>query len=342
MLDYPSVALDLRVGGLLLAALLTGSVAAADVGAPAAMDLNLAVPEGDRAPIAVIPGTGTPSIDLEEVRWSAPYEEPVDRLARRWGMQADELRALNNELVGREEVEPGERFVVYRYRPGEVSRSVGAPTRGRLVHGVPLPEGPHWRLRPHRPRTYGTQGAIEGLMRALAAWHRRDPEAAPLMIGELSKREGGRARPHSSHRSGRDVDIAYVIDPPPQSAMRWTEATAHNVELESTWMLIEALLKTGGVERIFVSPAMQAWLIAYTSGFLSQEEQRRLFQAANDTRRGRADAIIGAWAGHEDHMHIRFACTPADVRCHQPGPRAKKHRKRRRKRGRRRHRRRRR
>lgn len=286
----------------------------------------------DEPPVAVpiahsvIPYAERPLINLDAVWWTAPRNEPIGLLAERWGLKEKGLRALNPDFDG-ERAEAGERFVVWRQRPGAVSRSIGAPNRGRLENGVPFVEGKYWELRAYRPRSYATRNVVENLATALEVWGTAYPEAKPIKLGEFSKRGGGRLTPHSSHRTGRDVDVGYVVHNPTDGP-RFRRATKESLDAEATWGFVHALVSTGSVESIFMTAYVQRMLLPYAKQELPPEELGRWFSVAADGYAARNRAIVKHWRGHDDHMHVRFMCTPMDVGCREAKSRKKKKRRR--------------
>ncbi len=252
--------------------------------------------------------------ELDEVRWTVERGMRLDELATNWGMWVDELRELNPELDGVKWVDAGASFVVYRRDVSKPNRSVGAPNRGRLLGGIPMPEGAHWQLRGHRPRAYGSRTTIGALVDALRAYGAADPAAPPLRIGEISRRSGGRIAPHVSHRSGRDVDIGYVLaDNPDKDERFWRPATAKNIDAPRTWAALSALIETGRVQQVFMSSRLQPVIAAEAAKRLPPEEVARIFSAMNPDPS--IHTIVKHEPGHRDHMHVRFVCEPGNNRC---------------------------
>ncbi len=276
-------------------------------GAPDLTGLAAADPL-DAAP-AVIPGE-----ELDEVRWTVERRMRLEEMATNWGLWVAELRELNPELGDQEWVDAASSFVVHRAGARRRSQSVGAPNRGHLLGGIPLPEGVHWRLREHRPRAYGSRTTITALLAALRAYGAADPSAPPLRIGEISRRAGGRIAPHASHRSGRDVDIGYVMKVNPDSDERfWRTATPKNVDARRTWAFISALIEGGGVQQIFISAKLQPAIAKEAAKTLSREQVALLFSAMNPDPN--VHTLVKHESGHRDHMHVRFACEPGNLRC---------------------------
>jgi murein endopeptidase len=252
--------------------------------------------------------------ELDEVRWSVERRMRLDEMATNWGMWVDDLRELNPELEGVEWVEAASSYVVYRRDPRRPTQSVGAPNRGHLLAGIPMPEGPHWRLREHRPRAFGSTTTIAALLEAMRAYGAADPDAPPLRVGEISRRGGGRIAPHVSHRSGRDVDIGYVMKVNPSENERfWRTADAKNVDAPRTWAFLQALIATGEVQQIFISAKLQPILAREAAKTLSRDEVALIFSAMNPDPN--VHTIVKHESGHRDHMHVRFECERGNVRC---------------------------
>jgi len=264
--------------------------------------------------IGRVPWTLGPHVNLSAVRWTAPRKESLGDLADRWGTTSKLLRALNPETCT-DPVTPGQVFVVYRATDGELSRAVGSPNRGRVEHSVAFPEGQGWVLRPWRHRAYGTKRVVETLAAALVEFHRDHPGTPPLLLGDIGNRRGGRAPPHRSHQSGLDVDLGYVVAEMPSKNSRWRTVRPSEFDAEKNWALMRRLLATGVVEHIYVDNRLQRRLLEVARQELSPEELERTFALAAVGRRKQALAAISHWKGHDDHMHIRFACGPADLRC---------------------------
>lgn len=290
----------------------------------------LALPASVESPaptssVAFVPFEPRARVNLDAVWWTAPRAESLARLADRYGMKEKELRAIDPGLVG-DRVQAGQRVLVYRHTPGTVSRSVGAPNRGRIEHSAPLPEGEGWALRAYRPRAWATRHVVTELASALGEWRERYPDAQPVLLGELAKRGGGRVRPHKSHRSGRDVDVGYVLLQPP-AKHRFTQATPTTLDAAATWGLVQRLLASGSVESIFMAAQVQAQLLPHAIASVDAAKLPAIFSVLATDPREQKKAIIRAWGGHDDHMHVRFACTDADVDCRAPERKKNKKRK---------------
>ena len=212
------------------------------------------------------------------------------------------------------------------------SVSCGATNRGALHGsralnragiGYEIPD-PWWS----RGRRYGTEELVGLIERAAATVAARLPGGV-LAVADLSLPEGGPVSGHRSHQAGRDADlIFYALDPDgapfrPDSVMAYYAASGRAgyaraptftrdiaeryFDLARNWELVKALItdREAEVEHIFVSHRIRHWLLEYarTVGEPDDLIQRA---AAVLKRPGNAEA-------HNDHMHVRVACSEEDI-----------------------------
>ncbi|MEZ4449752.1 MAG: penicillin-insensitive murein endopeptidase [Nannocystaceae bacterium] len=248
----------------------------------------------------------------DEVHWTVRDDAPAEVLASNWGL-GGLLFDLNPELRRGDQVPAGTVLKVYAADPEKPTRSIGACNRGRLQSGMPIPEGDAWRLRPVRRRAFGSTVTVGTLVAAFNAYGERFPEAPKVRVGELAGRKGGKARPHRSHRSGRDVDLGYIVLGEDDGEIRWRRMHKGNFDAEKNWFLIHEMIKTGNVETIFVSRKLQPLLYEIAKQELSEEELAGIFQHPRGL--GGTDPVIRHWKGHHDHMHVRFRCEADNRRC---------------------------
>lgn len=263
-----------------------------------------AMPEAEVAPEAD---------ELELVRWTVPRRMRVNEVCSNWGMWPRDLRELNPELGEDEWIGEGAQLVVHRRDAHRPTLSIGAPSKGRLHAGIPLPEGPHWTMRDHRPHVFGASNTIHGLLEALRVYGAEDPSAPPIRIGEISARRGGRLSPHVSHRSGRDVDIGYVLREMPEDGRYWRLADEDNLDAARNWRFLKALVATGEVQQVFISTRVQRVLAREAAKELGPDELAGMFDAIN--RDPHRKTIVSHESGHRDHMHVRFKCEDGNIRC---------------------------
>jgi penicillin-insensitive murein endopeptidase len=225
------------------------------------------------------------------------------------------------------------------------SASLGTHSDGALRNPAELPlDGDGysvpsaWRAR---HSNYGTDELVGLLVRAARAVDRELP-GGTAAVGDLSRRGGGASVEHKSHQNGRDVDVFfYAVDHAgrpvrPGEAMvrfatdgraaRWSPARglrppphpvpAYRFDTRRNWAFIRALLTDpdAEVEWIFIQRALGAALIREAA---AAGEDPALLARAAFIMHEPSDA-----EAHDDHMHVRLYCDPADrtVGCVDRGP----------------------
>ena len=171
------------------------------------------------------------------------------------------------------------------------SRALGRPNRGKLVRGVPLPPvsayhvtwDPILKQVPNRLwRRWATDRTVQRVLRVLWEYHEENPDAPPVLVGDLSRKNGGDfgARVggglgHASHQNGLDVDVYYprldgLLRAPPRPAQ---------VDRVAAQELVDRFVDMGAVY-VFVGLRVRP--------------------------RG-PKKIVQPIVYHDDHMHVRFA-----------------------------------
>jgi murein endopeptidase len=162
------------------------------------------------------------------------------------------------------------------------SVSIGSPGNGRLVHGVLFPAtGPDhfaWNFRAQRigdsDRTrWGNCHVVRAVLRGLAAYRRRNPDAPRVAVGDMGLRHGGDIDGHSTHENGRQIDLYF---PRRDRAFREPHAVAQ-VDLRLSRELVRAILAAGAY-RVLIGPHIEL---------------------------GPLPRVIH-WPHHDDHLHAMF------------------------------------
>ncbi|MCR9165722.1 MAG: penicillin-insensitive murein endopeptidase [Nannocystaceae bacterium] len=187
--------------------------------------------------------------------------------------------------------------------------SVGKPNRGRLQNGVQLPESEHYTLRDPE-RSYGSSHAITVIHDSIAAFRHETGYQGEIKIADISKRGGGRLRPHSSHQAGRDADIRL----PRRKGTSKDDHSVSAIDWDLSWALVKAFVDSGEVEYIFLETSRQKALrkAAQRAG-ASDEELRRAIQYPS--KRGTNKGIVRHAKGHRMHIHVRIKCAESNSRC---------------------------
>lgn len=191
------------------------------------------------------------------------------------------------------------------------SQSVGSPNSGRVSNSTQLPDNPalYTRLRPEE--AYASSHTIRNLQLAVARWRRDTGYAGKLVIAALSKKGGGRIKPHKSHQSGRDADIRMPVKKGTKGSLA---QNASQVDWDATWGLVRALLETGQIQYIFLSYDRQPYLYKAAKRAGASKEQLDAwiqYPRKNHTNNG----VVRHAKGHTAHIHVRFHCGPNESRC---------------------------
>lgn len=212
--------------------------------------------------------------------------------------------------------------------------TVGVPNQGVLTEAEELPvrgEG-FVRYRPQSNHYFGRPRLVHALEQAAAEVARKAPGGAPLFIGDLSAKTGGRIPGHDSHRSGRDVDLLFLVLTPsgiPISSPGFVRFEGDGLaqvpdskdyvrlDIDREWLLLRALLTSPeiGVQFMFVCRELEALLIDHARAL---GEPDALLLRAETVMLQPSDSLP-----HDDHVHLRIACTPEEAiaGCSGGGPR---------------------
>jgi len=248
---------------------------------------------------------------VEPTRW--------EEAARTFEVDEAQLRAWNPRYRGYETRLP-KRALLSLWRESGVTRypmpafdaplpdiepipgglSIGRPQIGRLKHGVQLPPSEDYEIQ-LESEAYGSSATIWHLRRGLTEFRRASGYRGLLRVGSISREGGRQLRGHASHQSGRDADIRLPIM---AGAPEHGQLYASQIDWHATWALVDALVRTGGVQFIF----------------LEQRHHRQLERAAQrlgaePERIERVMAYVIHAKGHRSHLHVRFLCAPEETAC---------------------------
>jgi hypothetical protein len=163
------------------------------------------------------------------------------------------------------------------------ARSVGLPYSGRLIGGTQLPvSGPDWVTWnpitdsvPNLPsRLYGNERTIRTVITVIAAYRAAHPSAPRVIVGDISRRDGGSMNEHVSHQNGLDVDVYY---PRRDRRLRAPIAVGQ----------IDHRLAQDLLDR-FVAAGAQMVFVGYS------------------TRLTGPSGVVVPYPNHDNHMHVRF------------------------------------
>ena len=216
--------------------------------------------------------------------------------------------------------------------PG-LAGSVGWPHHGVQTGAIELPErGDGFERYRANGEYYWVQPAlVRGIQEAAQVVHDTLPGGAPLLIGDISARHGGKISRHQSHRSGRDVDLLWYVTTPdgvsvknPSFVHLGRDGLARvpgrggyvRLDVPRQWLLIKSLLssRTIDVQWLYSSSIVEALVVDYAR---AKNDDPELIWRAQNVMLEPADSLP-----HDDHLHLRVACSPeASVQgCEGGGP----------------------
>lgn len=180
--------------------------------------------------------------------------------------------------------------------------SCGSPNRGRLVNGIKMQSEEGIRVR-NEERTWGTPETIAAIRFAVAKVHQEFPGTPDILVGDISRENGGCLGTHKSHQSGRDVDLSYY---PSDGSDRqfFFNANEKNMDVARTWKLVEGLMEGDKTQYIFIDRSVQKVLYKYVRDELKlpEDELQSIFGAVSKSK----SAKIRHARGHKNHIHVRF------------------------------------
>jgi penicillin-insensitive murein endopeptidase len=215
--------------------------------------------------------------------------------------------------------------------PG-LAGSVGMPNHGVQTGAVELPaQGKGYqRYRPKGANHWGRPRLVSALQRIAAEMEDELP-GSTLVIGDLGAKSGGKIPGHASHRSGRDVDLLFYTSTPAGAPLPSPGFVRHDadglavvpetgdyvrIDIERQWLVVKKLLADPeiGVQFLFISRPLEALLIDYAK---ARGESLELVYRAQTVMLQPGDSLP-----HDDHLHVRIACSPEEIQagCSGGGP----------------------
>ncbi len=217
--------------------------------------------------------------------------------------------------------------------PG-LAGSVGMPNQGVQTGALELPErGKGFeRYRPKGRNHWGRPRLVNALTRIAAEVDAELPGGV-LVIGDLGAKDGGQIPGHASHRSGRDVDLLFFALTPagaPIASPGFVRYEADGLavvpdadaddyvrlDVAREWLLVKKLVNDReiGVQFLFISRPLEALLMDYAR---ARGEPLELQYRAQTVMLQPGDSLP-----HDDHLHLRIACSPDETEagCSGGGP----------------------
>ncbi len=190
------------------------------------------------------------------------------------------------------------------------SVSVGFVEEGRMINGMPFPEGEAWTVVVPEScwTTQETADAITAAARQVRAWY---PGGAPVRVGQVSGKEGGYLPPHISHQNGRDIDVGLFYPGPEPYRIKEREKV---MDVAMNWAFAKAILMHGDVQFILLDKRVQKVLYDYA---LAHGENKAWLDSLFNA--GKRSAFFHA-RKHRDHFHVRLYNPRAQELAHRLAP----------------------
>jgi penicillin-insensitive murein endopeptidase len=222
-------------------------------------------------------------------------------------------------------LEIAERGDLFTFFTRPFAQAFGHYDRGTLAKPDALKdEGDGYlKLFRQRDRAYGTLDLVTLVGEAAQALRKDYPAVERLQIGDVSAKLGGPVGGHGSHQNGLDVDVVFLRrdrrEMNPRSARAnetgfdedFVDAKGRissNFDTEANWRLIELLVSTGRVDRIFVDQNIKREFCEYA--------------AAKGRRADWTETLrkLRHWENHQDHLHLRLTCPASSNECKTTPP----------------------
>ena len=159
--------------------------------------------------------------------------------------------------------------------PPQAPSGGGGASGGSSAVNTPLPSSGSGFYNKHgsNTRSYGIKGTIDALTAVGRAFKAKHPSGPRIGMGDISFRGGGPMAPHKSHTRGVDVDIRLPRNDGVEAGTNFRDPTysrSHTQDLVN-------MIRANGVLRVeyifFNDPSVTG---------------------------------VKPWAGHDDHLHVRF------------------------------------
>ncbi|MCR9162385.1 MAG: penicillin-insensitive murein endopeptidase [Nannocystaceae bacterium] len=248
------------------------------------------------------------------VKYTVRRGGTLENVANLYKIFHHEITALNPGVKLEQDLPPKTAVVVYSADDDRQSQSIGTPSNGKLAGGVPMVDGPGRVMKMIGWKSFATAHTVAVLDKVLRRWAKTG-HSQPVLVGNMSSRNGGRLKPHSTHQSGRDVDLGYMQILPSGEELNWRVMNSRNLDAKETWALMSMLVQTGQVEVIYVDREIQKLLHEYavSQNLMPKSALKRWMEYPAPT--GSGTPVMQHVKGHVDHMHVRFKCQPHESQC---------------------------
>ena len=174
--------------------------------------------------------------------------------------------------------------------------------------GAQLPgaDGLYQRWDPKR--SWATSYVIETLETVAGRVAFELPLADPLLIGDMSRRGGGRMEGHVTHDKGIDVDIGLFMDDGRQPLGGFVDLRPSQLDVRSTWILVRTMLDTGQVQFILLDQGLIDRLKSYAISEvgLDRATAEDIFPPREERPAWSERGVVRHAPNHKSHLHVRL------------------------------------
>ncbi len=183
---------------------------------------------------------------------------------------------------------------------------------GRLLFGRRM--GPTEGVWMRTKDTFTVPDVPRALRKIAKVIREKHPGGPDMMIGDISKRGGGRFPPHHSHRSGRDVDLRYYLKEIKAGDHKYHFVTRFNFDVERMWTFLDVVVQEDMADLIYIDFRHQKLLWKYARKEKKIPSKDLLPILSYPRARNHPDALVKHARGHHNHIHIRFKAPEAQAR----------------------------
>lgn len=267
-------------------------------------DVKVAVPLPQPRPqITLAPRQ--PELTSEEINKLLDNPEVTLEISEPMSMPSPAVRKYS--LPGVEKLRP-------QIGDGVKVQAIGLHSSGYLTQAAEFSaKGPGFVSRDHGSKDFGTDMTVNLLTQAFASVERKYPQRVPIVLGNVSSRTGGKllnssGRPHGSHRTGLDADVALPSTRPNNGFFSACgkhgcspgRGVTEAFDVERFWYFIKQ-----------VTCAENQPVIAM---FLDKQIKRNVCAYAAAHENMQNDCVVRTlralrhWPGHDNHVHVRLRC----------------------------------
>jgi hypothetical protein len=133
------------------------------------------------------------------------------------------------------------------------------------------------------------------------------PLADPLLIGDISRRGGGHLPGHVTHDAGIDVDIGLFWHGGEQPLGGFVDLGPDDLDVNATWILIQALLDSGQVAYMLLDEAHIERLRRHAAALgVPQDRIDATFLPRNAKLDSKTVGVVRHAPNHRSHLHVRL------------------------------------